>query len=85
MTFAKINNFSTCFSLPDNCNYSKNANVHAAVVALKVFKSVDLRMYINMKNKVGDKELMGIETHLMCFVGGHRLRRGAASINSLEF
>lgn len=38
LTFAKINNFFTCFSLPDNCNYSKNANVHAAVVALKVFK-----------------------------------------------
>lgn len=40
-------------------------------------------MYINMKNKVGDKELMGTETHLMCFVGGHRLRRGAASINRI--
>lgn len=42
-------------------------------------------MYINMNNKVGDKEQMGPETHLMCFVGGHRLRREAASINSLEF
>lgn len=27
-------------------------------------------MYINMNNKVGDKEQMGPETHLMCFVGG---------------
>lgn len=48
-------------------------------------KSVNLRVYINMKNKVGVKELMGTETHLMCFVGARGPRRGAASINSLEF
>lgn len=36
LTFAEINNFFACFSLPENCNYSKNAYDH--VVALKVFK-----------------------------------------------
>lgn len=51
----------------------------------RVLESVNVRMYINLKNKVGDKELVGTETHLMCFVGGHGLRRGAASINSPEF
>lgn len=46
MTFIKINNFSTCSSLPDNCKYSKNAGVRAAVVALTGFR-ISERAYVH--------------------------------------